>query len=321
MGKHLTPEIMVIGSINMDLVVRVPHFPAAGETIAGTQFQMIPGGKGANQAVAASRLGSRVAMIGRVGQDLFGQVLLEGLNSQGVDTQEVRRDEEANTGIAMIMVDPSGENRIVIAAGANGQVSKADVEAAQECISRSSILITQFEIPLPVVEYALAVARRHGVTTILNAAPGYQVSIDLLEKVDYLVLNEGECHILTGIEVGDASSAQAAARHLLKRGPRKVIVTLGEKGALLAEDGLEIGYKAPPVAVVDTTAAGDAFIGGLAVALLQGFVAADALYYAICAGSLAVTKFGAQSSLPSAAEVHELYRSERPSTWIVSKGT
>lgn len=317
----MSGAIVIVGSINMDLVVRVPHFSAAGETVAGTGFQMIPGGKGANQAAAASRLGASVAMMGRVGQDAFGEVLLKELNSQGVDTQYVRRDDVANTGIAMIMVSPSGENRIVIEAGANGHVSRADVDAAEEYISSSRMLITQFEIPLPVVEYALEVTRRHEVTTILNAAPGYRVSADFLKKVDYLVLNEGECSILTGIDVFDASSARAAAKHLLKMGPRKVIVTLGEKGALLVEDSLDIGYEAPPVAVVDTTAAGDAFIGGLAVALLKDFLPADALYYAICAGSLAVTKFGAQSSLPSTVEVNELYGTKRPSELILQRAS
>ena len=312
----MTPEIVVIGSLNMDLEVRVPRFPAVGETIAGTEFQMVPGGKGANQAAAASRLGARVAMMGRVGEDIFGEVLLKGLTDQGVDTRYVRRDDTANTGIAMIIVNPSGENRIVIEAGANGRVGRADVDAFEECISSSRMFVTQLETPLPVVEYALGIAVSNGVKTILNAAPAYPVSAEVLKKVDYLVPNETECRTLTGMDVFDASSGLAAASQLLTMGPRTVIMTLGEKGALLADGNFYTGFEAPHVNVVDTTAAGDAFVGGLAVALVRDFFPEDALYYAVCAGSLTVTKVGAQSSLPSTAEVDELCRMSRPSKLI-----
>jgi ribokinase len=315
-------DIVVVGSLNMDLVVKAPRMPLAGETISGRGFRMIPGGKGANQAAAAAKLGCQVAMVGRVGADAFGPQLIENLSQQAVDTSHVWMDDEAATGTAMIIVDDTGENSIVVSAGANGRVSKKDVDRIEELLSQAQILLLQFEVPLETVDYAIEMAARHQVKIILNPAPARPASAELIAKVDYLVPNEIEASILTGLEVKDLSSAEGAARKLLGYGIPVVIITMGEKGALLATDPLSLGQRtrgekvihvpARKVKAVDTTAAGDAFIGGLAVALVKGFPLEEAVRYATCAGTLAVTKFGAQTSLPSAEEVLDFYSSKVP---------
>ena len=305
-------DIVVIGSLNMDLVVKAPRMPLAGETIPGRGFRMIPGGKGANQAAAAAKLGCRVAMVGRVGDDAFGPRLIENLGQQAVDTRHVWLDDEAATGTAMIIVDDTGENSIVVSAGANGRVSKQDVDRVEELLCQAQILLLQFEVPLDTVEYAIDMATRHHVKIILNPAPARPASSELIAKVDYLVPNEIETRTLTGLKVRGISSAEEAARKLLGYGIPVVIITMGEKGALLATEEKVIHVPARNVKAVDTTAAGDAFIGGLAVALIKGFPLEEAVRYATCAGTLAVTKFGAQTSLPSAEEVLDVYGSRVP---------
>lgn len=301
-------DIVVLGSLNMDLVVRVPRAPEAGETIRGHDLQMVPGGKGANQAAAAARLGGQVAMVGRVGGDAFGPVLIENMARQGVHTEHIIVDQEASTGVAVITVDDTGENRIVISAGANGRVGKSDVDRAEVLLRDAQFLVLQFEIPLPVVDYALDQAARHGVKVILNPAPATSVSREFLARVDYLVPNETETRTLTGLDVGGLRSAERAAREFLSYGVGEVVITLGEKGALRMTKAGATHVAARQVKAVDTTAAGDAFIGGLAVALVEGFPAREAVRYAACAGTLAVTKFGAQTSLPSAEELDQFYR-------------
>ena len=300
-------DIIVLGSLNMDLVVKAARAPLAGETIRGHDFQMIPGGKGANQAAAAAKLGGQVAMVGRVGGDAFGSVLIENLARQGVDTERVSIDQETSTGVAVITVDDTGENRIIISAGANDRVDMSDVDGAEELLREARFLILQFEIPLKVVDYAIEQAARYPVRVILNPAPAASVSFDFLGRVDCLVPNETETKELAGIEVGDLASARKAAQKLLDCGIREVVITLGESGALMATNQGVIHVPARKVEVVDTTAAGDAFIGGLAVALVRGLAAEEAVRYATCAGTLAVTKFGAQTSLPSAERVREFY--------------
>jgi ribokinase len=297
-------DIAVLGSLNMDLVVTVPHLPRLGETIAGHDFQMIPGGKGANQAAAVAKLGGKVAMVGRVGADAFGGNLRANLLRFGVNVDHVIIDEESATGIAMILVDSlNGENSIVIAAGANGRVSLEDLRKAAPLFGEAKVLILQFEVPLQVVEHAAELARQHGLKVVLNPAPAYSVSLDFLLKADYLILNETETEILSQDEVRDLESAKVAAQALVGRGLPVVIVTLGERGALLATSREMVHVPARRVQVVDTTAAGDAFVAGFTVALLNGFSLDDAARYAVCAGTLTVTKFGAQTSLPSAEEV------------------
>jgi ribokinase len=300
-------DIVVVGSLNMDLVVRAPRAPEAGETIRGHDFQMVPGGKGANQAAAAAKLGGETAMVGRVGGDAFGPVLIQNMARQGVDPNHIMIDQEASTGVAVITVDDTGENRIVISAGANGRVNKSDIERAEGLLRDAQFLILQFEIPLEVVDYAIEKAAHYPVKVILNPAPAASVSPEFLGRVDHLVPNETETKILTGLDVSDLSTAEKAAREFLSYGVGEVIITLGEEGALLVTRERVTHVPAREVKAVDTTAAGDAFIGGFAVATARGFSPVEAVRYATCAGTLAVTKFGAQTSLPTAEEVQALY--------------
>lgn len=300
-------EIVVVGSLNIDLVVRVARLPQPGETVPGGDVQTIPGGKGANQAAAAARLGGQVALVGCVGNDAFGMRLIDNLAAQQVDTARVRVDDGAPTGMALILVDECGENSIVVSAGANGRLSRRDLDAAEALLARARLLLLQLEVPLDSVAYALALARRHGVQTVLNPAPAQALPRDLLAQVDCLVPNETEASQLTGMAVHDPHSAAAAAQQLRSWGVGAVIVTLGGQGALLADGRQVMHVPAPAVQVMDTTAAGDAFIGGLSVALVSGRPLEEAVRYAVCAGALAVTRFGAQTSLPSAEEVAALY--------------
>jgi ribokinase len=288
----------------MDLVMQTDRVPRGGETLLGRQFTYIPGGKGANQAVAAARLGGSVTMVGRVGQDDFGSALLATLAGDGVDTTHVRRDLAAATGVALITVDAAGQNTIVVVAGANGHVSPADVDAAAAAFTEAAVLLVQLECPLPAVAQAAALARRRGVRVVLNPAPAQLLPADLLAGVDYLVPNQTELAQLTG-----QADVTAAARQLHASGVRHVVVTLGEAGALVLEPGGET-YQLPAhsVNVVDTTAAGDAFVGAFAVALAQGRPAREATAWGNAAGALAVTRAGAQPSLPTLAELEGLLK-------------
>lgn len=299
----MTPHIVVVGSLNMDLVIRTPRFPSPGETISGHDFHIIPGGKGANQAVAAARLGARVTMIGRVGDDAFGAQQLANLAQLGVDVSHVVQDPEAATGVALIAVDQSGQNCIILAPGANMRLTRADVEAAEEAVAGASVLLLQLESPLDVVEHAIRMAHGQGVTTVLNPAPARKLSPAALAQVDFLIPNESETALLTGIEVEDVETAKQAATRLRAEGVGTVILTLGERGALLVNDQRTVHVPGYQVEVVDTTAAGDAFVGGFAVALAEGRDLIEAVRFANAAGALAVTKLGAQPSLPTRAEV------------------
>ena len=300
-------EIVVFGSLNMDLVVRTERIPIPGETLHGEQFATIPGGKGANQAAAAARLGADVEMIGRVGADSFGPILLDNMRAQGVGISHVVRDAAAPSGIAMITIDRQGENTIVVAPGANGQVSLDDLLAAREVLAGARYLVMQFEVPLQVVRGAVAIARELQVPVILNPAPAYPVPDDLLEGVHCLVANETEAQLLTGIPVDDLAGARDAGWALLSRGVPIAIITLGANGALLVTDEQTTHVLARQVDVVDTTAAGDAFVGGLTAALIDGLVLAEAVRFATCAGTLATMVLGAQTSLPSADQVQAFY--------------
>lgn len=303
-------DIIVVGSLNMDLVVRSPRHPKPGETIIGGDFRRIPGGKGANQAVAAARLGARVEMIGRVGGDGFGSELLANLRAAGVGTGGILQDAAAATGVALIVVDAQGQNAIVVASGANMRVTAGDVDRAMSALGGAAAVLLQLESPLPVVAHAARLGRHHGARVILNPAPAQPLDADLLALIDYLVPNESETELLTGIQVRDARSRKRAADKLLQQGVGTVVLTLGEHGALLVNSDGATHIPAFRVEVVDTTAAGDAFVGALGVALAEGQSPTKAMRFASAAAAISVTRMGAQPSLPTRAEV-EVFLAER----------
>jgi ribokinase len=298
----MTAHIVVVGSLNMDLVIRTPRHPRPGETLIGGPFLTVPGGKGANQAVAAARLGARVTMIGRVGQDAFGDALTGNLAAAGADVTHVLRSAEA-TGVALITVSAAGENTIVIAPGANGTVSVEDVRACEAIIQAADALLLQLEVPLATVAAAAEIAAAHGVPVLLNPAPAQPLPADLLRNVTYLIPNEHEAALLTGLETGDAAALAHAVQRL---GPRSAVVTLGAAGALVLDGTDAVRVPSFPVKVVDSTAAGDAFVAAFGVALSEGRSPADAARWGCAAGGLACTVLGAQPSLPLRGEVEQL---------------
>ena len=302
----MTGRLTVVGSANMDLIIRAPHIPQPGETILGCDFATVPGGKGANQAVAASRLGASVRMVGRVGRDSFGGALLERLAADGVDHAFVLQDDVAATGVALIVVDDAGRNSIVVASGANMRLSAADVDAADAAIADADALLLQLESPLEAVMRAAQVAQSHGVTVLLNPAPARQLPAELLALVNVLIPNEIETALLVQAPVDDAAGVEMAARHLLKMGPGAVILTLGERGALLARGSEMEHYPAFRVTPVDTTAAGDAFVAAFATAYAEGKPLSEAVRWGNAAGALATTVLGAQPSLPNRARLEAL---------------
>jgi ribokinase len=286
-------QIVVVGSINMDLVVRSPHLPSPGETILGSGFATFPGGKGANQAVAAARLGASVIMVGRVGSDAFGDQMLQTLVSDGVDVSQVQRDTQAPTGVALITVDDRAENTIVVASGANLSLTPEDVSAAESCFAGAAAVVMQFEISLPTIQRACDLAHQYGVRIILNPAPACSLEPEFLAGVDDLIPNQTELSLLSGI-----ASIPEATAELRGWGVQNVIVTLGADGALLAGSGGTVRFPAFKVKAVDTTAAGDAFVGAYAVGVADGLAAPEAIRWAIAAAALSVTQAGAQPSLP-----------------------
>ena len=297
--------VVVVGSLNADLVTRAPRLPRPGETVLGGSFQIVPGGKGGNQAAAAARLGAPVVLIGRVGDDAFGHLLREALRKSGVSLDLVRVDGEAATGTAQIVVAESGENAIVVAPGANERVSADDVRAAAPVWHTAAVVVAQLEVPLATVAATVQAAAPHAVPVILNAAPVRPLPRTLLDGVRWLVVNEVEAEQLSGCPVQSVADAVRAAR-ALPRGEQKIVVTLGAAGAVLVDGDVALHARAPQVKVVDTTAAGDAFVGALATAVRDGLRAEDALCRAVAAGSLACTRLGAQPSLPERAAVDRL---------------
>jgi len=300
-------DVLVLGSLNADFVFKLHQIPRVGETVHSYEFLQMLGGKGGNQAAAVARLGGKVGMAGRLGNDAFGPASIENLRQQGVDISHIKTDREAPTGTAVGLVSDTGENIIVVSAGANGTVSKTDVDDIVGVLAETKLLLLQFEIPTDTVEYALEMAARYPVKTILNPAPAYYVPPEFLAKVDYLIPNETEASTLTGLDVKDLPSAEMAARRFLECGVPVAIITLGERGALVANDQQIAHIPARKVEAIDTVAAGDAFIGGFAVALVKGFALAEAVRYANCAASIAVTRSGAQPSLPWAEEAEAAY--------------
>ncbi|MEA4910415.1 MAG: ribokinase [Anaerolineaceae bacterium] len=295
-------DILVLGSLNMDMVVKAARAPEGGETLHGDSFSTIPGGKGANQAAAAARLGGQVQMIGCVGDDVFGPRLLSTLQGFGVDVSGVSTLPGQASGTAVIVVDAGGENRILVIPGANGQVGAAQLAVLEQELAQAKALVLQMEVPLETVFSAIRMAGRQGVPVILNPAPAYPLPDELYAGVAYLVLNESEAELLSGQAVSDLDSARTAGIRLLGKGARHVIVTLGARGALLLAPGQEIYVPTLAVPVVDTTAAGDTFVGAFAAALTHGAALAAALRFAVAAGTLTVTRFGAQTSIPGQDE-------------------
>ena len=287
----------------MDLVTRASRLPRGGETLVGQSFATVPGGKGANQAVAAARLGAEVAMIGCIGSDAYGAQLRDALLVEGIDCQAVS-EVPGSSGVALIVVDDSSQNAIVIVAGSNGQLTPASLLAFDAVLQAAEVIVCQLEVPMDTVGYALKRGRELGKTVILNPAPASgPLPADWYACIDYLIPNESEASALSGVPVDSLDSAKVAATHLLKAGVGKVIVTLGSQGALFADgQGFE-HLLAPKVQAVDTTAAGDTFVGGFAAALANGKSEAEAIRFGQVAAALSVTRAGAQPSIPTLQDV------------------
>ena len=297
------PRVVVVGSFNADMVVETGHLPAPGETVLGRSFLMAAGGKRANQAVAAARLGAEVTLVARVGRDPFGEQAIRGFLEEGIRVDFVAQDEGSPTGVALIMVGQGGENLIAVAPGANGRLSEADVEAAHEALRRADALLLQLEIPMGAVRHAAQRAAASEVPVILNPAPATDLDDELLGLVACLTPNEKEAERLAGMEIRDATSARRAAEKLRSRGVANVLLTLGPAGCLVCTAEECRLVPACRVEAVDTTAAGDCFNGALAYALASGRELLEAVEWANAAAALSVTRRGAQPSLPTRREV------------------
>jgi ribokinase len=297
-------SVLVFGSINMDLVVRTPRIPQPGETLTGHSFETVPGGKGANQAVAVARLGIATRMVGRVGNDQFGQTLVAGLTASGVDCAAVVQDATTHSGVAMITVDDASENNIVIVPGANGKLDQTDIQRLEPLLADAQVLLLQLEVPLAEVVAAARVAKQAGLTVILDPAPARtDLPPDLYPLIDIITPNQVETGQLVGFPVPDLSTAGQAIQELQRRGVKTVITKLGKQGALCQTETDRFEIPAFPVTAVDTVAAGDAFNGGLAAGLAAGLPLSQAARQAAAVAALSVTKPGAQPSLPTRAEL------------------
>jgi ribokinase len=298
------PKIVVVGSANTDMMVRSEHLPARGETVLGEKFVMTAGGKGANQAVAAARLGAEVTFVARLGHDMFGDRSLAGYQAEGINTDYIVRDDEEASGVALIVVDEAAENIITVAPGANGRLSAEDVRAAERAIAEADGVLLQLEVPLEAVRTAIELARRHRVRVILNPAPARALPDDVLRGIDVLTPNENEAAKLIGEQVDSALEA------LIARGPGSVVMTRGAAGCEVISDEMRQHVPGFRVEAVDTTGAGDCFNGALAVALARGLKMIDAARYANAAAALAVTRFGAQVAMPTDEEVREFLQAQ-----------
>jgi len=299
----MKPYIVVVGSSNTDMVVKAARLPAPGETVLGGTFMMNAGGKGANQAVAAARLGGNVVFIAKTGEDIFGKQAIELFKQEGIDTSFIIPDAENPSGVALITVDENGENCIVVASGANAALKPVDLQPAEHIIENASLVLVQLEIPLETVEYVVNLAAAKNVKVVLNPAPACLLPNDPLRNISIITPNETEATLLTGIKVTGRESAEAAARELAAKGIATVIITMGAEGALLLHNGACDFFVAPVCDAVDTTAAGDVFNGALVVALFNGQSILEAVPFAIRAASISVCRMGAQASAPY---LHEL---------------
>jgi ribokinase len=299
-------DVFVLGSVNQDFVLKVERRPEPGETVTNADLSTHNGGKGANQAAAAALLGASVVFLGRVGDDEFGEPLVQALEEKGIDTSLVERASGASTGAAFITVTPDGENAITVAPGANRSLTPEDVEAAADTIGEARVLVAQMEVPVQTVLRAVEISAEKGTRALVNLAPTFEVPPELLEKLDPLVVNEHEAAFLLGREVEGVEGALSAVPELLPSGPRSAVITIGEDGAVLADGESVEHLPAPGVEVVDTTGAGDAFVGALATQLARGASLREAVAYAVRAGAAAVTREGAQGALPTPEVVEAL---------------
>jgi ribokinase len=296
-------KVVVIGSLNMDLVTRASRLPRGGETLIGESFATVSGGKGANQAVAAARLGAQVSMVGCVGNDAYGEALREALLAEQIDCQAVSTVEDSS-GVALIVVDDNSQNAIVIVAGANGALTPEVIDRFDAVLQAADVIICQLEVPDATVGHALKRGRELGKTVILNPAPASRpLPADWYAAIDYLIPNESEASALSGLPVDSLSTAETAAAGLIAMGAGKVIITLGSQGSLFADGQRFEHFPAAKVKAVDTTAAGDTFVGGFAAALAAGKSEADAIRFGQVAAALSVTRAGAQPSIPTLSDV------------------
>ncbi|VTU32476.1 Ribokinase [Variovorax sp. SRS16] len=306
------PRIVVLGSLNMDLVLRVPHAPVAGETLQGHSIHRMPGGKGGNQAVSCARQGARVGLVGCVGADDYGEALRQGLLQDGIDIAAIRTDADAPTGTALVMVEDTGQNRIVVIAGANARL-EIDEAALAAQLQGAAFLVAQFESPLPQVAHAMRIARRTGCKVMLNPSPVQSIDDALWPLIDTLVLNEREAEMLAGQPADSPYAAATAGRALRVRGVERVVVTLGARGAVAIDAAGARHHPALRIQAVDTTGAGDTFLGALAVSLAGGDALDDAVRLGIRAAALCITQPGAQPSIPRRDAV---LQSALPPDWI-----
>lgn len=296
-------KITVVGSLNMDLVVNVEKMPKVGQTVIGSNFKEVPGGKGANQAVAMARLNGKVNMIGKVGQDGFGKELLNALKKDKVNIEHVKTEKNISSGVALITVNEDADNSIVVAPGANYELKKDDIDDCIDAIKESDIVVIQLEVPIDTVRYTLEKSKELNKYTILNPAPAVKLGDEIIKNVDLLTPNETELEILSGIQIKEDEDILSAAKSLINKGVKELIVTLGSKGALYINKDMHKMYKSYKVNAVDTTAAGDSFTGAVAVSLANDENIDKAIDFASKVGALSVTKEGAQSSLPYLKEV------------------
>lgn len=302
----MSERIVVIGSCNIDMVINTERLPQPGETIIGGNFFMNAGGKGANQAVAAARLGGRVSFIAKVGNDHFGSRSIEQYKSEGIEVEHILVDNDNPSGVALIMVDAKGENCIAVASGANALLRPEDIDKATDTIERGDIVLMQLETPLETVEYASRIAREKGKKVILNPAPALHLPESLLNNLYMIIANETETEYISGIKITDMDSICRAADIISSRGVENVVITLGSKGAFVKENGAYHQVPAIKVKAVDATAAGDTFCGALCVALAEGKDILEAVEFANRCASVTVTRMGAQSSLPYRGEIDEM---------------
>ncbi len=305
-ARRIKPRILVVGSSNTDLIIKVAHIPKPGETILGGEFARAAGGKGANQAVAAARAGGAVTFIARVGCDGNGEQALAGFAADGINVKHVIRDPSRPSGVALILVDRNGENCIAVASGANDRLSPADVHKSKEAFRRAQVVLLQLETPLPTVAACVALAAAAGERVVLNPAPARPLPAQLLTRVYLLTPNESEAELLTGLAVTNEATAARAADKLRTRGVQNVVITMGARGAFVA--GKDVQQMIPGIKVhaVDATGAGDIFNGALVVALAEGLPLLEAAQFASAAAAISVTRFGAQPSAPTRSEIQTL---------------